>query len=405
MKQPSIQELKVHNKYIRGGMFFLVIWGLILVYRIVNGSRQGGDTWIEYLFILLLFVGAGVYLLNLYKYRVFISDQFIEVKSLFKHKKVLVGRIGSYETERGAIDIYLKNYTEMPVLSIALILDDMDLLYEWLAEHSRSYKLEARIMDLEDISTEFLENDAYGRNQIEKKENLEITQKIARWLIMTSFLILIVVVGGLYLLPIYWVDTVLILAIFIPLLCIYFANRYKGFFNLGVNEKKIDVFPSIFMVILLPSVLLVMYWLIMNLYIYDTTKIWCWAAGTSLLLTPILVYPLRDIEFKKWKSYVDLATVMACMVGYGYGAVAHLNVYWDQSEAQQFVVKVLKKEKHRGEDGIKQLRLEKWGKYEEAHPIDVEQYLFDEVEEGDKVSIDMYQGYFGIAYYALYLEE
>lgn len=302
--------------------------------------------------------------------------------------------------------IYSNNYKESPLISISANLDNWELLQFWLQKYSKNPEMELQIANYQNELKEFSKNDLYGKTHIDKAENLITTQKIAKWLNGLSLLVLIwVAIGSLNIWSVPLIELGVVIAILIPLIIIYFSIRYKGFFNLDIDEKKIESFPNISSSLWTSSATLAIYWLLSRFYIFDTFQIWQYTFILSLIVTLPILYTARDINLKKIVDWFKAMLLITCMLGYAYGSIAYLNLYYDNSEAKEFLVEILRKEAGEGDKSADHITLAPWGTHKKSQKIQVQQYIFHHVKEGQKISVYLKEGYWGIRYYTLSLNE
>lgn len=407
MQKTPPQELKIAKTHILG-IFFMpsMLCCFFIYYSFISPNPQGKEDiyWTGPVILSLILWGI-FYVWNTTRFRVLLHDDFIQVKSLFSNKKIQVANLGIYKIDRYGLHIYQKNYTESPSISISVTLDNSHLLQAWLEKHSRNPEIEAEIVAYENELKDFNENEQYGKNQLDKVENLKTTYKIAQWFNNLSWLVLIWVgFGAISPWTIPFIDVGVGLTILIPIIFAYFAMRYKGFFNIELDAEKINPFPNAALILLFPSVTLLVYWIFEGTYVFDTLKIWQYSFFFNFLVTIPILYAARDIGIKKLSDYATALFLFFCMLGYSYGSIASINLYYDKSEANILPVKVLDKRTGKERKDADHLTLAPWNNCKTPYEIEVPQYLFDKVEKGEYVFLHLKEGYLGIQHYEITTE-
>lgn len=383
-----------------------IVFSFLFYYNFINPNKNTSeDIWITYSIMIILILWVILYLWNTLNYKLIITDQFIHLKSLFSDKKILVENIGNYKIDQYGLHIYTKSYSQSPSISITANLDNSEMLYLWLAHYSRNLEKEADLKAYEDELKEILHDDKYGKNKIEKEENIASVNKFINVLSGTAFILFTFVALGsfnIFPIPLLLLDIGIFATILIPILLVYFSLQHKGFFSVDEEANKTSRFPSIFQVLMFPSIALAVHWIFTGFYIFDSSTIWIYSLLISLFIILPIFFSARDISFKKIGDYFRASIAILFMLGYGYGTAAYLNYYFDKSEGQVYSVEVLNKEAGKDDDSAKQITLAPWFEKKEPQKVEVYQYLFNRVEKGDEVDIYLKEGYLGIKYYSIH---
>jgi hypothetical protein len=138
MKKIVTQELQIAKTHIWGTLFMpSILCCFFIYYTFISSSPQGKeDIWWTLPVILSLILWGVIYVWNALRFRVILSEDSIQVKSLFSNKKIRVENLGNYKLNKYGLNIYLKNYTESPKIIISVTLDNSILLQFWLQKHS-----------------------------------------------------------------------------------------------------------------------------------------------------------------------------------------------------------------------------------------------------------------------------
>ncbi|WMX12462.1 hypothetical protein [Aureispira sp. CCB-E] len=406
MKKNTLSELRITKKHIISVMVMpSIIFSFLFYHGFINPTKDdSNDTLFIYSIMIILILWAITYIWNALKYKLTVTDQFIHLKSLFTDKKILAASVDNYKTDQYGLHIYIKNYSESPCISITANLDNSEILYTWLAYYSKNLETETYVRAYEDELKEILSDNKYGKNKIEKEENIASVNHFVKILNRFAFILFILIfVGSLNLFPIPYIllDISIFLTILIPIILVYFSLRYQGFFSLDEEQNKISHFPSIFESLINPNISLSTYWLLTGFYIFDISTIWTYALVISLLITFPIFYSARDVSFKKIGDYFGASLAVILMLGYGYGTIAYLNFYFDKSEAQIYPVEILNKRSGKNNDSAKHITLAPWSTYNKPQEVEVLQSFFHKIEKGDKVNIYLKEGYLGIKYYSI----
>jgi hypothetical protein len=399
---PKHQVLKISKTHI----FVILLLPTILCCLFISCSFIGPNAqgekdiwWISSLLFSLILWGI-LYLWSTSKFRIILSEDFIHLKSLFFDQKILIQNVGTYKLDKYGVHIYNKGQTEDPSILISVNLDHPDLLQFWLEKYSRNPALEAEIAAYEEDLKELKENSQYGKNQLEKTENLVQTHKIAKWLNgIAWFLFFGIGFGSVSSWNVPFMHLGVGISILIPIVLAYFSIRYQGFFNLELESPKTSCFSNASSALVAPSITLLIYWIFQEAYIFESTKVWSYAFLINVIILLPTLYFARDFSFKKLKDYVPISILFLCMFGYSYSTIAYINVYGDSSEASILPVKVLRKVAAKSSRDADQITLAPWNNSQKPYKIKVPQYY--QVEKGDYILIRLKEGYLGIQHYEI----
>ena len=136
-------------------------------------------------------------------------------------------------------------------------------------------------------------------------------------------------------------------------------------------------------------------------FIDDHTRAFCIAAIAMVVLMAITLTISKEFDFRKIKSYLATLLISFFLLIYTYGSVVAINCIQDRTQPQTFNVQVLNKDKRTSRLPNYFLTLAPWHNYEKSYEVKVVEHLYNNVNIGETLSIELRKGRLGIAWYEL----
>lgn len=164
----------------------------------------------------------------------------------------------------------------------------------------------------------------------------------------------------------------------------------------AVEERRNEVRPGVAAPLFLPGFVLMLRGLL-DYQVVDVPRLLGWAALGAVALTALLVRGDGALR-RRW--FVP-ALIMLLVAPYPWGALGAADVLLDDRPAETYEVAVLHKHVSSGKHTSYDLRLAPWGPVGEEQEVDVGSALYDEVEIGDLVCVQLRPGALGVRWFVV----
>jgi hypothetical protein len=122
------------------------------------------------------------------------------------------------------------------------------------------------------------------------------------------------------------------------------------------------------------------------------------AAAAAVVFAPLAWLAMsRPGVASRWAMAL---TLLGCAAGYGYGAVAVVDIQFDSSAGTVFSAPVLGKYAYHGKSSSYHLNLPPWGPRTRADSVEVSSVIYDALKVGDTVCITLHPGVLNLAWYS-----
>jgi hypothetical protein len=179
--------------------------------------------------------------------------------------------------------------------------------------------------------------------------------------------------------------------ILLPFLTLLVIKYWKGLIRLDAEEGS--AYPSAPVSITFPGLILSMR-AMLDFSIDDYSKLWIPVTITAAVFTAaILMIENKGLSFKKGKTYLMILGFLMFTFAYGYGTVVTLNCSFDDSTPQLFSTTIVNKEKTKSRKyRTYDLYLSPWGKKTEIEKVSIDEDFYNQLQEGDEVSVYLFKG-------------
>ncbi|TAF74800.1 MAG: hypothetical protein EAZ53_07740 [Bacteroidetes bacterium] len=340
-------------------------------------------------YILLIFYGID-YIFT----EIEIDDNGVSKKELFRNTYLSYNEIKHFEKRKNGIFIFSKNENDKAI---------------FIAKQLYKFKGIGQLLSLKIIEAPEIESAKKDKQYLIdaaiNNHHFGDTVK-TRLFVMNLFKYGNYILWGASIMLLIWlafstVETELTFSILISLpifsyILLKFFNNYFDFMNIN-GAEKLDVSSMI----LVPS---------FGLFICSFSSFRLFESNLvltiSILLSLAVVLSLFDIfiKLKKVSYFVLIMTLtipLASFSIYFYKTIKIVNIYFDNSTAKSFKVKILDKYIQKGKSKTHCIVIEKWYKRSSEESEDVSDEYYDKVKVGDSITIELYNGSLNTAYYVL----
>lgn len=189
------------------------------------------------------------------------------------------------------------------------------------------------------------------------------------------------------------------IAFIIPIVSIVLLYRYHEIF--AQTRSNSDRIPTEWYPLLLPIAGLVIR-LSIN---YDLTsqRVPLTVAGIlSITAAIFLIYQLKNLDLKPWEIAITAIGILPVFLAYFWSALIFTNCYLDTSDPQVFPAKVLFKRIEEGDSSDAfYVDIDAGGPSEPPLQVDVSEDFFDEVGQGDEVTVILKEGTLRFPWYTI----
>ncbi|RKD85035.1 hypothetical protein [Mangrovibacterium diazotrophicum] len=185
-------------------------------------------------------------------------------------------------------------------------------------------------------------------------------------------------------------------AMLIPIVALAVVKLSDGLIR--IDEKKGSAYPSLFYALIYPS-LGIMLRVLLDFDIFDYSHVWPVSGLITLAFLFLLLINQKEFTFKKKVDYLTVSILALILFAYSFGAVIHINCYYDHSEAEHYTAKILDKRISSGKSRSYYLKLSTWGRQNEIDDVSVSKALYNRAEVGAEVNIYFRNGILDIPWF------
>lgn len=325
-------------------------------------------------------------LLATLKGRFIIGTQEVSQVGAFKTKTLALNEILGYRVDTQHIYIYPKE-SYLPTIKIGYITERHQEIGLWLAGH---------YPDLDHLETEqataaLLADDTIGDTPAARATAVAKARQTA--LVLNS-------IGGavgawllLYPHPYKWVIPLGILWPWLAVAALWQLPR-----TLRIDEKKKSGYPSVLIAFIAPSFGL----LLRALFDYKLVSyapLWPLAGAVVAGVAIVLALVSRNFLFRQGSTGSVGLTIVLLAALYGYAATSIVNAVYDESQATVFKPQVTGKHITSGKSTTYYLTLQPWGPVQAAEDVNVSSDYYEQVQEGQSVTVVLRPGWLGVPWF------
>lgn len=244
-------------------------------------------------------------------------------------------------------------------------------------------------LDRARAEAELLRSEALGADEGERRASLAWAGRIAWTLRVAAFALC----GWGWFAPRPYLAAVGALAA-LPVIAVAVALAGHG--RYGLEGRREDLRPELLTPILFPGVVLGLRALL-DLHLVDQRPLIPWTALGTLGLVALLLAADASLRRRWWMGLL-MASLLAA---HPWATAAQANVLLDRTPGQPFEVPVIDKQISRGKVIQHQLQLAPWGPVAAPERVDVEAALYEVVEPGGTVCVELHGGALGARWFSV----
>jgi len=183
-----------------------------------------------------------------------------------------------------------------------------------------------------------------------------------------------------------------------PLLLSLYLLRYKTI----IHSVPIYQVPNIKWLLLSLSGAMLAFSFISPYYVYDRAFTWWCGILVAIPVMTSVLWFFRNISFRSFRTSLYAQIIILFMMGYGYGSIKFLNVYFDTNPAQKYAVKVSNVMRQPGKMKTSRQLLKLIPLSQDKAPFEIDvdsEYLKKADKTKQFINISIYNGFLGIRYY------
>ncbi|MRX69267.1 hypothetical protein SAMN06265349_10446 [Flavobacterium resistens] len=385
--------------YISASLGILFYGAFIIDILSPSGTiTQSGEEklWLPPLFMLMI-VLMIVAIISTKKRRVIITDESICIIGFLKKRELKFTEIKGFKTRTNPKIRQLEDIVVEPIDR-----SKKTIVFKNTIENSSEIKaiLASKVIDfdkgkreatdkiIEDEKQEILSNQEFGISSKEREDQL----KKAR---LTSY-----VLTGVGIFVTFWTiffpnpyEYAIIACIAVPLITLAVIKFWKGLIR--VDGAKNSVYPNATYPLIAPGIAL-SFRMSLDFSIDDYSNVWIPAIAIAITYTGILLSFSKHLSFKKGKDLFSILWFAIFSFVYGFGTVIATNCVFDKSDPQMFSSEVVNKEMREDKVTSYYLYLLPWNNKTETEKVSIDSDLYDSLNEGDEVSVYLFEGRFNI---------
>lgn len=366
-----------------------LIWLLakLLFYPFQNGNYSPSATWVAIPFALGMITFLVLGIIDAYKGRLIIEDDKIIAIGVFSNRELAFNEIKGYTVNDKYIFVE-PNTEDKKRIKISNYTGGYSEILLWLSQNFTDLDVQQAIAKEQEI----LEEDTVrGWSDEMREEKLAQAIKISK--IINTAAVITVIWIFLYPKP-YQIS--MLAAIIVPIAALVAVKVTKGLVR--IDELKGSAYPNVIYAFFLPGCG-IMLRAILDYDIFKYTNVWQLTLFITIAFLLLLLYKQKEITFKRKMDYVTVACLALFTFAYSFGAVIHLNCFYDNSAPHNFKAKVLEKTISKGKSTTYYVKLSTWGPQNKAESTSVSWSLYNRVNVGDEMNVSFKKGKLDIPWY------
>lgn len=331
-------------------------------------------------------------IVDVFKAKLIISTDSIQLKSFFINRQLSIGEIKGYSIQKEQIILHPQD-TSKKRIAIPTYWKNFNEIKNWI--YSSYLDLEKESIRIE--TQEILKNQHLASSQKKGERKLKQAKRIVSFLNSIGFL------SSLWLLvfPKPYLFTVF-LCVSVPLFCLLLIIWSKGLIR--INDKKGSASPSLLICYLTCCFALTIR-AFTDFDIQSYQHLWLPFLGiVGTFATLYFWNTKKNFSSNQKKSNSDYLIPMICFLSYAFSTVILLNCTLKQKNSETYNVLILNKEEYSGGRGTSSsfnVTVSPWGKRLFPNSISVSSSVYQSHAVGDSISLNLSQGYFNIPWVKL----
>ncbi|PWB28383.1 hypothetical protein [Flavobacterium sp. HTF] len=308
--------------------------------------------------------------------------KFNEIKNfnVFKNPKAPVEHIGISPLNSSKKMINISNLFENS--------EEIKAILSSKAVDLDAEKKKALLEKIEKEHQEILANNDFGFTVEEREGKLKKTRLFAN--ILNGITAVVMVWLFFYPRPYKYA---LIACVSLPFIGFLAVKFWKGLIR--IDAEKGSVHPTVAFPVIFPGIILFLR-VLLDFSIDDYSNIWMPAILISVIFAGFMIAVEKKKPLKKAIYYFSIIGFAVFGFIYGYSAVVATNCVFDNSVPKVFSTTIVNKQVSGSKYTSYDLYLSPWGKKTEIEKISIDSDMYNNLNNGDKVSVYQFKGRFDI---------
>lgn len=357
--------------------------------------------WLPELFLAMVILMIGS-IISIKKRKIIITDtsitsitfvgrkelKFIEIKcfNVFKNPTIPMEHIGIAPLDKTKNKITFSNLFENS--------EELKSILRSKAVDLNAEELKTLVEKREKEHKEILTNNDFGFKIEEREDKLKKARLFAK--ILNGLTAVVVVWMFFYPRP----YTYLVIGcICLPLIGLLTVKFWKGLIQ--IDAEKGSAYPTAVFPIIFPGIILSLR-AMLDFSIDDYSNIWLPAIVISLIFVGFTIALSKKKPIKKAADYFAIVSYVVFGFIYGYGTVVSTNCVFDTSEPKMFSTTIVNKQINGGKYKSYDLYLSPWDKKTEIEKVSIDSDMYNQLNNGDEVSVYQFKGKFDIPWFVVY---
>ncbi len=384
------------------GIAVLPMIGLFAWFGTIPFEKANPAIW-EICFFISISIGMIIMMIlgtiDAFKSKLIIDNERIVKIEPFRRIEYRHNEIKGFSHENNNIWIYPLDVKKKNI-KVSTYYGNSEELLGQLFRHYTNIDEEEYKKEEEELVKDLQTNKKLGRNTKEREATFESAKKVSRIVnyagIGLSFLFL-------FYTGFYEVQSIILLAF--PLIAIFIIWKYKGLIK-AVGTKN-SPYPSLSSALYMPYAFLLVR-LLTDYDLYEYNRLWIILAVLVLPVTWMIKAVLQttseeDLNVRNnWERYIVFPFYLLMASFYISVITLSVNCTFDYSTPQRFNTSITNKRVSSGKHTTYYVELNQWGKEKAGYETSVSHSEYDEMEIGDKISVNLKSGLLGIPW--IYVE-
>lgn len=319
------------------------------------------------------------------KGKLIISDKTITRVGVLKNKTLKIEEVKGYRQDQNYIYLF-PVATGLPKIKISQFYGNKGSLNKWLFKNFRDLD---EIQSEED-TTEILQNPEFGDTVDDRNQKLATAQKVSKTLNAISFAMAFWVF--IWPSPYQWV---IVITMILPIAAFVAIHLFKGLIR--VDGKQGSGYPNLHTSIIFPSMILALRAFI-DYEVLSYDNFWLKGIIIAVVSAGMLLSASNELDIKKVRHLLTALVFGIIMFCYSYGALIHINCFYDDGNPLVHSKKVLSKRKSTGKHTRYYVEIKDWMSSDLVE-VPVDSDLYEALDIGDQIRILEKSGKLDIPWY------
>jgi hypothetical protein len=368
----------------------IVVFAILLIMPFIpemNSDLSPRAAWIFVLVSLAMITVMTMSIMEAIKGKFVIEHDRVYSVGVLGRRHLMLNEIKGYTVNEKSIFIEPIS-KEKKRIKVSIHFAKKNEIVQWLAAH---YK-DLDTIEAEKEKQDILNNEALGWTIEQREQKLKNARRVAK---------VLNVVGGIVSA---WTiffpspyEYAILAAIAVPAICIVVMKSFGGLMRANETTKG-SPYPNVSLALLVPA-LAVCLRALLDFSVFSYDNVWLPSILIAGIFLVVLFIGSNEFKLRPAKDFIITTVFSLVAFGYAFGSVVTLNCLYDKSEPEAFSATIISKRVTSGKTTTYYLKLTPWGSQVEADEVSVSEDFYEQLGEGDEVSVYLYQGKFQIPWF------